>query len=53
MERIRREFEINLHERTVGKLLIRLRMRCLSGRPQHPQSDPAVQAAFSTKRLRV
>ena len=45
-ERIRREFRVSLHERTVGKLLTRLRFRRLSVRPQHPQSDPAAQAAF-------
>jgi transposase len=45
-ERIRREFRVSLHERTVGKLLTRLRFRRLSVRPSHPQSDPAAQAAF-------
>jgi transposase len=45
-DRIGREFEVSLHERTVGKLLAKLRFRRLSVRPQHPQSDPAAQAAF-------
>jgi transposase len=45
-ERIRRELGVSLHERTVGKILTRLRLRRLSVRPQHLQSDPAVQAAF-------
>jgi transposase len=45
-ERIRQNFGVSLHERTVGKLLSRLRFRRLSVRPQHPQSDPAAQAAF-------
>jgi len=45
-ERIGREFGVGLHERTVGKLLAKLRFRRLSVRPQHPQSDPAAQAAF-------
>ena len=45
-ERIGREFGVRLHERTVGKLLARLRFRRLSVRPRHPQSDPAAQAAF-------
>ena len=40
------EFRVSLHERTVGKLLTKLRFRRLSVRPQHPQSDPAAQAAF-------
>ena len=45
-ERISSEFRVSLHERTVGKLLAKLRFRRLSVRPQHPQSDPAAQAAF-------
>ena len=45
-ERIGREFGVGLHERTVGKLLAKLRFRRLSVRPRHPQSDPAAQAAF-------
>ena len=44
--RIGREFGVGLHERTVGKLLAKLRFRRLSVRPRHPQSDPAAQAAF-------
>ena len=44
--RIRGEFRVSLHERTVGKLLTKLRFRRLSVRPQHPQSDPAAQATF-------
>ena len=45
-ERIGREFGVGLHERTVGKLLAKLRFRRLSVRPHHPESDPAAQAAF-------
>jgi len=44
--RIEREFAVSLHERTVGKLLRKLRFRRLSVRPQHPRSDPAAQASF-------
>ncbi len=44
--RIGREFGVRFHERTVGKLLAKLRFRRLSVRPHHPQSDPAAQAAF-------
>jgi transposase len=44
--RIEREFRVRFHERTVGKLLHKLRFRRLSVRPQHPRSDPAAQAAF-------
>ena len=44
--RIGREWGVNLHERTVGKLLRRLAFRRLSVRPQHPKSDPEAQALF-------
>ena len=43
---IERRFGPRLHERTVGKLLRRLRFRRLSVRPRHPESDPAAQEAF-------
>jgi transposase len=39
-------YEVDLHERSVGKLLHRLRFARLSARPQHPQSDPAAQETF-------
>jgi putative transposase len=45
-DRIRREFRIDFHERTIGKLLAKLRFRRMSVRPQHPQSDPVAQEAF-------
>ena len=45
-ERVEREFEIRFHERTIGKLLAKLRFRRLSARPQHPDSDVTAQAAF-------
>jgi len=45
-DRIKREWSISLHERTVGKLLRRLAFRRLSVRPQHPKSDPETQALF-------
>ncbi|MGN6175097.1 MAG: helix-turn-helix domain-containing protein [Streptosporangiaceae bacterium] len=41
--RMEREFGIHFHERTIGKLLAKLRFRRLSVRPQHPESDPAEQ----------
>ena len=47
-ERIKREWGVALHERTVGKLLQRLAFRRLSVRPQHPKSDPEAQALFRT-----
>lgn len=46
-QRIKQEFAIRLHERTVGKLLRKLSFRRLSVRPQHPQSKPEEQAVFS------
>lgn len=45
-ERIKREWGISLHERTIGKLLRKLAFRRLSVRPQHPKSDPVAQALF-------
>lgn len=44
--RIETEFGVKLHERTVGTYLVRLGFRRLSVRPEHPNADPAAQAAF-------
>ena len=44
--RIEAEFSVKLHERTVGTYLARLGFRKLSVRPEHPNADPAAQAAF-------
>src|SRR3712207_4880016 len=44
-ERIATSFGVELHERTVGKLLRKLDFRRLSARPQHPDSDAAAQEA--------
>ena len=44
--RIAREWGVALHERSIGKLLHRLRFACVSTRPRHPKADPAVQASF-------
>jgi putative transposase len=49
--RIMQEFAVQLHERTVGKLLRRLSFRRLSVRPQHPQSKPEEQVVFSAASL--
>ena len=49
--RIKQEFAVQLHERTVGKLLRKLSFRRLSVRPQHPQSKPEEQADFSVSSL--
>jgi transposase len=45
-DRIATEFGVELHERSVGKLLRRLGYRRLSVRPQHPQTDLAAQETF-------
>jgi transposase len=45
-ERINQRFGVAMHERTVGKMLWRLKFRHMSVRPQHPQSDEAAQEAF-------
>jgi len=42
-QEIAREFNVELHERSVGKLLRRLGFRRLSVRPRHPQADLAAQ----------
>lgn len=44
--RIAAEFGVEFHERSVGKRLATLGFRRLPVRPQHPRSDPGVQAAF-------
>ena len=43
---IKTRFEVELHERTVGKLLCKLRMTRLQPRPFHPKSDLAAQEAY-------
>ncbi len=43
---IKARFDVDLHERSVGKLLRRLGFTRLSVRPEHPASDPAAQEAF-------
>jgi len=44
--RIAELFGVALHERSVGKLLHRLRFSHVSVRPQHPKADPLAQASF-------
>src|ERR671929_1537057 len=43
---IETRFAVRLHERSVGKVLRRLRLPPPSGRPEHPKADEAAQAAF-------
>ena len=46
---ITKRFGVELHERTVGKLLHRLGFARLSVRPKHPKTDPAAQAEWEKK----
>ena len=43
---IKARFEVEVHERTVGKLLRQLDMTRLQPRPCHPKTDFAAQEAF-------
>ena len=43
---IKARFDVDLHERSVGKLLRRLGFTRLSVRPEHPASEPEAQEAF-------
>jgi transposase len=45
-EQIVRRFSVELHERTVGKLLRRLGLTRLQPRPYHPKKDAAAQEIF-------
>ena len=44
--RVEEEFDVKLHERTIGKYPARHGFRRLSVRPEHPKTDPAAQQAF-------
>jgi transposase len=45
-DRIAAKFHVQLHERSVGKLLKKLNFSSMSVRPLHPQSDLEAQEAF-------
>ncbi len=49
-DEISRKFGVQLHERSVGKLLARLNFSHVSARPRHPVQDAAAQEAH--KKLR-
>jgi transposase len=51
-ERIAREFDVELHERSVGKVVRRLGFRRVSVRPRHPEADAAAQEAHKKTSLR-
>ncbi len=44
-DEIDRCFGVQIHERTVGKLMARLNFSRVSVRPRHPEQDPAAQEA--------
>ncbi len=46
---IAEKFAVSLHERSVGRLLRKLRFRRLSPRPRHPEADQAAQETFKTE----
>jgi transposase len=48
---IARRFEIEVHERTVGKLLAKLDLVRVQPRPFHPKKDAAAQEAFKKTSL--
>lgn len=45
-DELQRQFGVELHERSVGKVLTKLGYRRLSVRPRHPEADDEAQAAF-------
>jgi transposase len=45
-DEISRKFGVQLHERSVGKLLTRLNFSHVSARPRHPVQDAAAQETF-------
>jgi transposase len=45
-DELERRFGVVLHERSVGKLLVKLGYRRLSVRPRHPKTDEEAQQAF-------
>jgi hypothetical protein len=49
---IARRFSIELHERSVGKLLRRLGLARLQPRPYHPKKNAAGQEAFKKRMAR-
>ena len=46
--RIAKLFEVTLHERSVGRLLAKLKFSHISTRPRHPKADVVAQASFRT-----
>lgn len=46
VRKIKEKFDVDYHERSVGKLLAAIGYVRISVRPQHPNSDPEVQEVF-------
>jgi transposase len=44
-DKMAKEFGVQMHERTVGKLMARLNFSRVSVRPRHPEQDPEAQEA--------
>jgi len=49
---LKRRFGVELHERSVGRILQQLGYRRLSVRPRHREADEAAQEAFKKLRRR-
>ena len=45
-DKLKEQFDVTVHERTVGKHLAKLGYRRLSVRPHNPKADPEAQAVF-------
>lgn len=50
-DELRRRFGVDLHERSVGRILAQLGYRRLSVRPRHPEADEEAQEAFKKTSL--
>src|SRR5260370_10363240 len=51
-DELQRRFGVTLHERSVGKILAKLRYRKLSARPLHPQADEEAHDTLKKTSLR-
>lgn len=45
-EEVRRRFDVNVHESTIGKWLHQLGLTRLQPRPVHPKKGPEAETAF-------
>ena len=51
-DEVARHFGVQLHERTMGKLMARLNFSRVSVRPRHPEQDAAAQEAHKKRMAR-